>query len=158
MSKKRLLIDERQGDLFNFMIPKAPPSHGLGIRIRQALSNALRKSAKNDGQVCAEIYNLTALEVAPSSLRKWTAPGGDYESTNIDNNGNKRWGIPAELVPAICWITGDYEMLYIITEAANHKAMRGKEVIHAKIGQLKEKITREQHELKELEKALLEGK
>jgi len=158
MSKNKTKIDERQGDLFSYMNPKAPPSHGLGVRIRQALSNAMRKSGKKDELVCAEIYSLTGLEVAPSSLRKWTAPSGDFEALNTDNNGNKRWGIPAELVPALCWITGDYEILYLITEASNHKAMRGKEVIHAKIGQLKEKISREQHELKELERKLLEGK
>jgi hypothetical protein len=156
MSKIKRKVDERQGNLFAYMSPKAPPSHGLGSQIRQALSAALRKSGKKDELICADIYSITGMEVSPSSLRKWTAPAGDFESPNTDHNGNKRWGIPAELIPAICWITGEYEILYLISEASNHKAMRGKEVVHAKIGQLKEKISREQHELKELERKLLE--
>lgn len=158
MSKRRPKIDERQGELFTYMTPKVPPSHGLGIQIRQALSRSLTKSGQKDEDICAQIYALTGLEVTPSTLRKWTAPGADFDSPNIDTNGNKRWGIPGEIIPAVCYICSDWEMLYIITDACNHKAMRGKEVIHAKMGQLKEKISRDQQELKELEKALLEEK
>jgi hypothetical protein len=75
---------------------------------------------------------------------------------SIDINGNKRWGIPAELVPVMCWVTGDYEMLYIITElqTQGNARQRGntRQDRHSK------KDNAGAARIKELEKALLGGK
>jgi len=79
-------------------------------------------------------------------------------SQAIKNSGNKRWGMPGELFPAFCEVTGDWELLFIIAEAGHYKAMKGREVIHAKMGQLKERIAKDQMELKDLEKALMKVK
>ncbi len=157
MSKRKPVIDERQGVL-DFMKPQKVDTHGLGIRIRQAMSEAIRKSGMDRKDICTEIYKRTGLDFTKASLDEWTAECRDRSCCNVSEDTKRSWGIPGEVIPAFCDVTGDYEILYLISGAANHKAMRGKEVVHAKIGQLKEKITRDQQELKELEKALLEGK
>ncbi len=161
MSKRKLIIDKNQMGLFEYLKPQAPPAPGsvnVSLRIRQAVSQAIKRSGRDRIDICAELYKLTGTEVSKASLDKWSAESGDISSDHIDNNGNKRWGIPGEIVPAFCLVTNDYEVLYIITEAGNHKALRGKDVVRARAGLLKEEITKKQHELKELEKALLEGK
>lgn len=159
MSKKNARIDERQMDLFAYLRPAAPPGAGslnIGIKIRHAVSNAIKRSGKERIDICAEIYKLTGVEIPKSTLDNWSAESRDLSSDTVDHNSNKRWGIPGEIVPAFCIVTGDYETLYIITETGNHKALRGKDVVRARVGLLKEEIGKKQQELRELEKALLE--
>jgi hypothetical protein len=158
MSNNKKKIDEKQMTIWECLKPETPPAPGsmdIGMRIRQAISQAIRKSGKERIDICAEIYKLTGKEVPKSSLDSWSAEGRDLASENIDHNGNKRWGIPAELIPAFCQVTNDWECLFILADAGHFKAMKGKEVIHAKMGQLKERITKDQQALKELEKALM---
>lgn len=160
MSKRKQVIDERQMDLFSYLHPQTPPAPGsvnISLRLRHAISAAIKKSGKDRIDICAQMYKLTGIEITKSTLDKWSAESGDISSDHIDHNGNKRWGIPGELIPAFCIVTNDYEVLYIVTEAGNHKALKGKDVVRARVGLLKEEITKKQHELKELEKALVEG-
>lgn len=158
MSNIKQKIDERQMTIWECLKPEIPPAPGsmdIGMRIRQAISHSIKKSGKDRIDICAEIYKLTGKEVPKSSLDSWSAEGRDLSSESIDNNGNKRWGIPAELIPAFCQVTGDWGCLFILADAGHFKAMKGKEVIHAKMGQLKERISKDQQALKELEKALM---
>ncbi len=160
MSKKRQKIDERQEYLFAYLKPETPPSPGslnISIRLRQAVSNAIRKSGMDRVDICSAIYKMTGIEVPKSTLDNWSAEGRCISSDLIDNNSNKRWGIPGEIIPAFCIVTNDYEVLYIVTDAGNHKALKGKDVIRARVGLLKEEIGKKTAEMKELEKALVEG-
>lgn len=161
MSKKKRVIDEKQGNLFMYLRPETAPSPGslnIGLKVRHAVSAAIRKSGKDRIDICADIYRLTGTEVSKATLDKWSAESGDISSDHIDNNGNKRWGMPVEIMPAFCIVTGDYEVLYIATEAGNHKALKGKDVVWARMGLLKEEIAKKQQEYKELEKTMVEGK
>ncbi|OPX97511.1 MAG: hypothetical protein A4E60_03235 [Syntrophorhabdus sp. PtaB.Bin047] len=161
MSKAKPRIDERQMGLWEYLKPAAPPAPGsmdIGVRIRQTISQAIKNSGKERIDICAEMYKLTGKEVPKSSLDSWSAESRDLSNDGIDNNGNKRWGMPGELFPAFCEVTGDWELLFIIAEAGHYKAMKGREVIHAKMGQLKERIAKDQMELKDLEKALMKVK
>lgn len=160
MSKNKKPIDDNQMSIFAYLKPSVPPSPGsmnISIRIRQAVSNAIRKSGKDRIDICAEIYKLTGVEVTKSTLDNWSAESRDRCSDNIDHNGNKRWGIPAEISPAFCQVTGDWEVLFIQAEAGNYKALKGKDVVRARMGLLKEEITKKQIEFKDLEKKLLEA-
>ncbi len=159
MSKAKRKIDSAQMSIFAHLKPEAPPAPGsmnISMPIRQAISNAIRKSGKDRIDICAEIYKLTGIEVSKSSLDSWSAESRDRSSEGLDYNGNKRWGIPAEIVPAFCQVTGDWETLFIVVEAGNYKALKGKDVVRAKVGLLREKISKDTQELKELEKALVE--
>jgi|GEM_PF-569235 hypothetical protein len=166
MSKKHKQIDnEKQANLFALLEPDSPPSPGsmaIGMRLRHAASKAVDNYVKNNpgkGRIdlCAEIYKLTGIEVPKSTLDGWTAESRDLSNEGIDFNGNKRWGMPGEIIPAFCFVTGDWEILFIQAEAGNYKALKGKDVVRARIGLLKEEITKKNQELKGLEKALVES-
>lgn len=159
MSKKKAALDERQMDIFALLKPSGPPQPGsmnISMALRQSISNAIRKSGKDRVEICMDIYRLTGIEVSKSTLDGWSAESRCITSDCIDTNGNKRWGIPAEVLTAFCVSTGSWEPLHIVVESGQHKALKGKEVVHARIGLLKEEMARIAREQKELEKALLE--
>lgn len=158
MSKKVIKIDELQMALFSYREPETPPAEGsmnISIRLRKAASRACDKRGGDRIDICAAIYKLTGIEVPLSTLNGWTAESRDKSGDHIDHCGNKRWGMPAEIVPAFCQVTGDWEVLFILAEAGHFKALRGKEVVHARMGLLKEEIAKRAHELKDLEKQLM---
>src|SRR3972149_430313 len=143
MSKKKGAIDSRQLDIFAFLRPEETPAPGslnIGMQLRQAISEAIRKSGLERIDICAAIYKLTGVEVSKSTLDSWSAESRDKCSENIDFNGNKRWGIPAEILHAFCRVTACYEPLFILVEVCNFKALKGREVVHARIGLLGEEI------------------
>jgi len=161
MSKKGKQIDERQVNLFSFLEPEAPPQPGsmdISMKLRHAVSNAIQKSGKSRIDICAEIYKLSGKELPKSTLDGWSAESRDLSNDSLDFNGNKRWGISGDILPAFCCVTGDWEVLFIMVEACNYKALKGKDVVRARIGLLKEEITKKSQELKGLEKALVEAK
>jgi hypothetical protein len=156
--KKNKAVDDRQVSIFAYLKPEGAPDPGsmnISIRIRQAVSTAIVKSGKDRIDICAGIYKLTGIEVPKSTLDGWSAESRSFSCDGIDHNGNKRWGIPAEIVPAFCQVTGDWDVLFIQAEAGNYKALKGKDVVRARMGLLKEEITRKNQELKDLEKALI---
>lgn len=158
MSKTRKQTDEKQINLFSFLQPETPPAPGslnISMRQRHAVSNAISKSGKSRIDICAEIYKLTDIEVPLSTLNGWSAESRDLSNDGIDFNGNKRWGMSGDIIPAFCVVTNDYEVLFLQVEACKYKALKGKDVVRARIGLLKEEITKKGLELKELEKALL---
>lgn len=159
MSKVKRKIDSRQGGLFEYLKPEAPPAPGslnVSARIRQVVSSAIKKSGMDRVDICSAIYKLTGIEVPKSTLDNWSAESRDLTGDIIDHNGNKRWGMSVDVLAAFCEVCRDYEVLFILVEACNYKALKGKDVVRARAGLLKEEITRKQQELKELERALLE--
>jgi len=158
MSKMRKQIDDRQMSIFAYLRPEEPPAEGsmnVSMRLRQSISKGIKASGKDRIDICAEIYKLTGIEVAKSSLDGWSAESRDISSDSIDHNGNKRWGMPAEILSAFCHVTACWEPLHIVVEACNFKALKGKDIVRARMGLLKEEITKKTHELKELERALI---
>lgn len=158
MSKKSKLIDERQLSIFSHLKPEVAPAPGsldVSMKIRHAVSNAIRKSGKDRIDICAEVYKLSGKELPKSTLDGWSAESRDCSGDSIDNNGNKRWGMSIDVVAAFCQATGDWEVLFILVEACNYKALKGKDVVRARMGLLKEEMARSAQELKELEKRLL---
>jgi hypothetical protein len=160
MSKYKKPIDEKQISLFTYLEPETPPLPGsmnVSMRLRHAVSNAIKNSGKDRIDICAEIFKLSGIEVPKSTLDGWSAESRDLSNDGIDFNGNKRWGISGDVVPAFCASTGDWETLFIQVDACNYKALKGKDVVRARIGLLKEEITKKTQELKNLEKALVKA-
>jgi hypothetical protein len=158
MSKARPPIDEKQISLFTYLEPETSPSPGsmdVSMRLRHAVSSAIKNSGKDRIDICAEIYKLSGKEVPKSTLDGWSAESRDLSNDGIDFNGNKRWGMSGDILPAFCAVTGDWEALFILVESCNYKALKGKDVVRARIGLLKEEITKKTHELRDLEKALV---
>ena len=76
MSKKKGAIDSRQLDIFAFLRPEETPAPGslnIGMQLRQAISEAIRKSGMERIDICAAIYKLTGVEVSKSTLDSWSA-------------------------------------------------------------------------------------
>jgi hypothetical protein len=124
MSKKRTRIDERQASFFSFLEPEVTPKPGsmdISLRLRHAVSNAIHKSGKTRIDICAEMYKLCGKEVPKSTLDGWSAESRDLSNDCLDFNGNKRWGMSADVLAAFCCVTGDWEVLFIIVEACNYK-------------------------------------
>jgi hypothetical protein len=158
MSKIRKQIDEKQISLFAYLEPEAPPAPGsmnISILLRHAVSIAIKNSGKDRIDICAEIFKLSGIEVPKSTLDGWSAESRDLSNEGIDFNGNRRWGMSGDVLPAFCAVTGDWETLFILVDACNYKALKGKDVVRARIGLLKEEITKKTQELKNLEKALV---
>jgi hypothetical protein len=160
MSKSKRKFDEHQVSLFEYLKPEEPPIPGsmdISMRLRHAVSNAIKKSGKDRIDICAEIYKLSGKEVPKSTLDGWSAESRDLSNEGADFNGNKRWGMSADIIPAFCAVTGDMETLFIQVEACNYKAMKGKDVVRARMGLLQEEIKKKSQELKDLEKRLVEA-
>ncbi len=158
MSKKTKGIDEAQISIFAYLKPSTPPSPGsmnISVRARQIISNAIRQSGKDRIDICAEIYKLTGIEIPKSTLDNWSAESRDLSSDSLDHNSNKRWGMSIDVINAFCHVTNDLDLIYLLAETSNHKALKGKDVVRARIGLLKEEITKNAQEIKELEKALI---
>lgn len=160
MSKVKRKIDDRQMNIFAFLKPEAPPEPGsmnISLQLRQAISEGIRHSGMDRIDICAGIYKLTGIEVSKSTLDGWSAESRCISSDCIDTNGNKRWGIPAEVLAAFCVVTDYWKPLYIVVESGQHKALKGKDVVRAELGLLKEEQVRLQRRQKELEKALVDA-
>lgn len=164
MSKSKRKIDDKTLSLFDLLKPEGSPAPGgmnISMRVRHAASRAISAYHKRTGQdridVCSEIYKLTGIEVSIGTLNGWTAESRDLTGDGIDYHGNRRWGIPVEIAPAFCQVTGDWEVLFIQAEAGSFKALKGRDVVRARMGLLKEEIARKTHEFRELEKALVES-
>lgn len=161
MSKSTKKFNANQISLFSFLEPETPPNPGsmdISMQLRHAVSNAIQKSGKSRIDICAEMYKLSGKEVPKSTLDGWSAESRDLSNDSLDFNGNKRWGMSCDILPAFCTVTGDWEPLFILVEACKYKALKGKDVVRARIGLLKEEITKKSQELRGLEKALVESK
>lgn len=156
MSKmpRKIAHNPNQLNIFSWLESKVP-SPGIDVSLRKAVSEGIRKSGKKRSIICAEIYELVDVEVPINSLNSWSAEGRAKSSDNEDESNNKRWGMPAELIPAFCHVTQYWEPLFILAESCNFKALKGKDVVRARLGLLKEEITTKTKELKILEKRLV---
>jgi hypothetical protein len=157
-SKRWRRADDEQLDLFAWLGSADPPSDGslnIGLPLRQALSEAIRQCGIERIDLCASLYKLTGVEVSKATLDSWSAESRDKSSDGIDLNGNKRWGIPAEMIPAFCAVTGSFDLLALIAEACQHKALKGKDVVRARLGRINEDMRRMAAEKKRLEQALV---
>lgn len=161
MSKSKKQIDTNQLSIFAYLEPDTPPAPGsmnISMRARKIISDSITKTGMDRIDICAEIYKLTGIEVPKSTLDGWSAESRDLSSDSIDYNGNKRWGMSIDVINAFCHVTGNMELVHLLAETSNYKALKGKDVVRARMGLLREEITKKTQELKELEKRIVEAK
>lgn len=113
----------------------------IELPIKAAVSEAIRKSGKKRSQIVMELFNLTQIEVSQHTLNNWTAESRAKSYEGEDFNGNRRQGIPADMIPTICEITGDNTPLRIQCEKLGLTLLEGDDLIHAKIGEMKDMKT-----------------
>ncbi len=128
----------------------------IGLTIRAALSNAIANSELKRSELCAKFFDLTQNDVGVYTLNAWTAESKDRLSENIDHNGNKRWSIPAEMIPAFCHATGNYSLLEKIVEACGFKLVDDRDYVRAQLGTMLEKKKKLMEDIKTIEKTLKE--
>jgi hypothetical protein len=101
-SKKRKKFDDpNQMTIAAYLQPETPPepySMNIDVQLRHAVKKGVQvflanNPDKEEIDICTGIYKLTGIEVPLSTLNNWTFPSRAKSSENIDNNGNKRWGI-----------------------------------------------------------------
>jgi hypothetical protein len=87
MSKFKKKNDNGQLNLFELLKPETPPPPGsmdISMRLRHAVSNAIKKSGKDRIDICAEIYKLSGKEVPKSTLDGWSAESRDLSNDSVD--------------------------------------------------------------------------
>lgn len=155
-SKNNTLFD---AELFGLEIFKnATPAHGslnVDLELRNAIAHAISQCNKDRSQIREEIYELTGTDFSINSLNNWTAECRSKNSDNEDLNNNKRWGVPAEMVPAICYVTGDNRPMEVLVSTIGLKLMTPQQQVALRVSQLEEaekKIKRELKVARELSK------
>ncbi len=134
-----------------------PGSLDVDIRIRSAVSEAIRISAIDRCQIVAEMSRLTGIDLTKSTLDNWSSESRAKASEGVDHNGNKRWGIPAEMIPAFCEVTGDFKLIEILATTTNHRLLKSREVVQLELERIKRSMDRLAKKEKELEATLQEG-
>jgi len=155
-SKKDSPIDEDEGD-FGPMFRNCSPADGslnVDLDLRNALTQAISNCGKKRSQICAELTDLTGVDVTKSSLDTWTAESKSKSSTNEDFNNNKRWGIPTELIVAFCVVTGDDTPLRMLAEKMGLRLMDREQQITFQLLRLEKEKKRIARKIKAGEKLL----
>ena len=124
----------------------APEGPDLDARLRECLSETLARARAAKGMdrhdLAAAVSRLIGRDVSKSMLDRYCAPSAE------------EWRLPANVVPAVCQVTGDYRLLELLTAACGCGVLRGAEAMLAELGAaiLAEKQTTKRR--KELEAAV----
>ncbi len=119
-----------------------PVSLNIDLQLRNALALALKKSNLDRWGFCAEMSRLTGVEVSKHGLDAWTSEARSKTSDQLDMSGNKRWGIPAELIPAFCKTAKDWTPLHILLSVTPFELVSGPKLIKTEIAKLEKQIDR----------------
>ncbi len=151
-SKTKSPVDEYSDlDIFKNASPQ-PGSLNVDLELRIAINEAIRLSGKDRNQIRCELYELTKTDLGVHVLNTWTAESKSKNSENEDQNNNKRWGIPAEMVPALCHVTGDTRPLKILLRVIGLEVMSKEQQVALYISELKEERKETTRKLKAAEK------
>ena len=99
----------------------------VSMRFREALSEAIKNSSYSREQIVAMIFGMTGVKISKHILDSMTAPS------------KKDYRFPAEILPAFCFITGDFEPLRILVETAGFEMIGEDEARVLKIARLEER-------------------
>ncbi|HNR12628.1 MAG TPA: hypothetical protein PKM59_04845 [Thermodesulfobacteriota bacterium] len=134
MSKNGKFLDQRQKSIFDFIREQSvarPPASGdlnIHIQLKNALSEALRKSSYSRFQVAARMSELLGIEVTKTTLDTWTAESKESHR------------FPAEYLPAFCEAVGNSDVLELIVLKARGFLFKDADVLRAEIQKVDEKI------------------
>lgn len=137
MNKRHNLTSTSQLSLEGLFAPPPrpiPPATGaldISLRLRETLVEVLRDaidpatSERMDRiAIAAALTRLTGRDVSKNMLDRYCAPSADD------------WRFPAELIPALVKVTGDYRLLELLTEQCEARVVVGAEVYEAELGRI----------------------
>ncbi len=138
-------IDSRQMSLFDGLhIPKAPDlspgSLNYATELRHAISEALKRTAKDRFEVAAEMSRLLGIEISKSQLDSWSA------------ESRTEWRFPVEYLAAFEAACGTFSILELLARKRGCRVIMGDECRQVEIGRLeamKEEISKKLKMLKQ---------
>ncbi len=110
----------------------------VSMRFREALSEAIKNSPYSREQIVAMVFGMTGVKISKHILDSMTAPS------------KKDYRFPAEILPAFCFITGDFEPLRILVETAGFEMIGEDEARVLKIARLEERKREIEEEIRRL--------
>ena len=110
----------------------------ISLKFRTAIADAIRKSRYSREEIVALIYGMTGLKVSKSILDQMTAAS------------KVQYRFPAEVLPALCEITQDWEPLRILVEASGFEMVDQQEAKKLKIMRLEEEKRNIENEIERL--------
>jgi len=116
----------------------AAGSYNVSNRLRNELSEGLKKCLLSRYEVASKMSELVGVEITKSQLDSWTAESKEYHR------------FPAEYLPVFCQVTGHKEPLRMMARLIKCYLLEGKEALMAEIGQ----IDQTKRELVKREKAV----
>jgi len=139
--KKRIASTENQPSLFDLLAkeldpkPAAPAEGSANIqeRLRLAAAKALKHPTKSRWQIAGEMSHLLGAEISKYQLDGWVAESKEHR-------------LPCEYLPALCIVTGCYDPLRIMAEAAGMYMVPGSEALRVEIQKLDEQARKAQAE------------
>jgi len=111
----------------------------VSAKFRQAITEAVKNSRYSRDEIVSLIYGLTGLKISKQYFDQMTA------QSKLDRR------IPAEILPALCYVTGDFTPLKVLAEAVGFELVNEEESRELKLLRLmkeKERIEREIAKLK----------
>lgn len=108
--------------------PAEPESLNISLRLRDALSNALRKCKQSRYQIAAQMSELTGCDISKTMLDAYTADSKEYHR------------FPAEWIPAFKKTTGDDSVLKILAEGCESQIVSGKDLLYAEAARIDRQI------------------
>jgi len=137
MSKARRKTDHRrhaQDSIFDYLKKlqrEAAPEETEGTyrcidQLRSSLRHAIKDCSLSVAQIAGEISHLTGDTITSDTIYSWT------RETDSDGGINRRH-IPAEYLPAFCYVTGCNEPLVIMGKSSGFFVLPGPEALRAEI-------------------------
>ncbi len=104
-SKKKSARDlSGQTNFLDKPLPADPGSLNISLRLREAISQALRRCKLSRSQVAAQMSKLTGNDISKTMLDAYTSASEEYHR------------FPAEWIPALVLVTGNEDVLRVLTE------------------------------------------
>ncbi len=123
---------------------KKEGSLNISRNIRLSLSQGIKQCSLSRRQIAGEMSHVVDTDITVTVIDSWTAESKEKNR------------IPAEYVPAFCVVTGFFEPLKIISEAAGMFTLPGQEALRSEIQKYREQEKSVRAEVKKRERLLAE--
>lgn len=137
-SKKDLTVNNQLSFLEGIELKGGPGSFNISTELKGTLSEGIRESQLSRYELAAKMSELLGWELTKSMLDAYTAESKE---------GHR---VPAEILPAFCFVTGYYEPLRILARTAGGQFLETEHTIYAEIARIRKQID----DLKKKEKTL----
>ena len=103
-----------------------PETKPLGIRIKEAISEAIKNSGLKRYDIAGRMSEHLGIEITESMLNSYTA------------ESKEGYRMPAEYIPVFCKIVQDYGTLEILVAAAGGRMVKSEEIYLLEMGRLQQ--------------------